>query len=181
MPEVTVRRAGPEDAADVARVQVTGWHEAYTGRMPQSILDRLDVERATGWWRRVIVGGTDGEIPGEVWVAERDGVVIGFASAGASRDDDPQQDQRELYAIYVLAEHYGSGAGQALLDAAIGRSAASLWVLQDNPRARAFYERNGFRSDGSVKDDARWGDPVREERLVRPAQLPQNMGAAGGL
>ena len=170
MREVTVRRAGPGDAPDVARVQVTGWHEAYTGRMPQSILDRLDVERSTGWWRRVIMGETDGEVSGEVWVAEREGVVIGFASAGASRDHDPHE--RELYAIYVLAEHYGSGAGQALLDAAIGRSAASLWILQDNPRARAFYERNGFRSDGSVKDDDRWGDPVREERLVRPQQTP---------
>ena len=77
----------------------------------------------------------------------------------------------------MLAEHYGSGAGQALLDAAIGRSAASLWILQDNPRARAFYERNGFRSDGSVKDDDRWGDPVREERLVRPQQQSQSGSA----
>jgi len=168
--EVTVRRAGVADAAEVARVQVTGWHEAYTGRMPQSILDRLDVGRATGWWHRVIAGGTDGEMPGEVWVAVREGVVIGFASAGSSRDEDGVPGERELYAIYVLAAHYGSGAGQGLLDAAIGRDAASLWILQDNPRARAFYERNGFRSDGSVKDDDRWGDPVREERLVRPAQ-----------
>jgi GNAT superfamily N-acetyltransferase len=167
MGEVNIRRADVVDAPEVARVQVTGWHEAYSGRMPQSILDGLDVGRSTRWWHTIISGGKPLDAPGEVWVAECDGVVIGFSSAGTSRDADRSPGERELYAIYVLAEHYGSGAGQALLDAAIGRSAASLWVLQDNPRARAFYERNGFRPDGSVKDDDRWGEPVREVRLVR--------------
>ena len=167
MGEVTVRRAGAADAPEVARVQVTGWHEAYTGRMPQSILDGLNVDRSTRWWHTIITGDKPLDAPGEVWVAECDGTVIGFASAGDSRDEDGSTGDRELYAIYVLAEHYGSGAGQALLDAAIGRAAASLWVLEDNPRARAFYERNGFHADGSAKDDDRWGEPVREVRLVR--------------
>lgn len=167
MPEV-VRRAVVDDAPGIGRVHVVGWHEAYTGRMPQSILDGLDVERSTRAWRTILAGDYPGDV-GEVWVAEVDGTVIGFASSGAGRDDDAVPGHRELYAIYILAEHYGSGAGQALLDAAIGRAAASLWILEDNPRARAFYERNGFRPDGSVKDDDRWGDPVREVRLVRPA------------
>ena len=167
MGEIAVRRADAVDAPDVAHVQVTGWHEAYTGRMPQSILDNLNVDRSTRWWHTIISGGQPLDAPGEVWVAESDGVIDCFESVGASRDDDTRPGERELYAIYVLAEHYGSGAGQALLDAAIGRAAASLWVLEDNPRARAFYERNGFRPDGSVKDDDRWGEPVREVRLVR--------------
>ncbi len=167
MSDFTIRRATADDAADVARVQVTGWHEAYTGRMPQSILDGLDPDRAAGWWHRVIAGGTDGEAPGEVWVAERDGVVVGFAWASTSRDEEAPPAARELHAIYILARQYGSGAGQALLDAAVGQQPASLWILEDNPRARAFYERNGFRADGTVQDDDRWGEPVREVRLVR--------------
>ena len=167
MGEIAVRRADAVDAPDVARVQVTGWHEAYTGRMPQSILDNLNVDRSTRWWHTIISGGKPLDAPGEVWVAESDGVIIGFASAGASRDEDASPGERELYAIYVLAEHYGSGAGQALLDAAIGDHPASLWVLADNPRAHAFYARNGFVADGSWKDDDQWGEPVREVRLVR--------------
>jgi hypothetical protein len=47
MGEVSIRRAGAADAPEVARVQVTGWLEAYTGRMPQSILDGLDIDRST--------------------------------------------------------------------------------------------------------------------------------------
>ena len=166
MGDVTVRRAGVEDAAAIASVQVTGWHEAYTGRMPQSILDGLDVDRSTRGWHRLLTGDADGE-PGELWVAERDGEVIGFVASGRNRDEEPATESREVYAIYVLAAHYGSGAGQALLDAAIGDHPASLWVLADNPRAHAFYARNGFVADGSWKDDDQWGEPVREVRLVR--------------
>ncbi|GAA1943667.1 GNAT family N-acetyltransferase [Microbacterium deminutum] len=169
MAEVVVRPARAADAAAIAHVQVQAWHEAYTGRMPQSILDGLDVESSSHGWERFFDDGHAGVV-GEVWVAEVDGAVVGFASSGADRDDDGVPGRRQLFAIYVLADRYGSGAGQALLDAAIGREAASLWVLEDNPRARAFYARNGFRPDGTVKDDDRWGEPVREVRLVRPAQ-----------
>ena len=167
MGDVSVRPATVDDARGIAHVHVTGWHEAYTGRMPQAILDRLDIDRSAYGWGRII----DGEFPDEdsqVWVAECDGEIIGFASAGRCRDEDAVPGRREVYAIYVLAKHYGSGAGRGLLDAAIGRGAASLWVLEDNPRARAFYARNGFVPDGATKDDDRWGDPVHEVRLVRP-------------
>jgi ribosomal protein S18 acetylase RimI-like enzyme len=171
MSDPVVRRAAVGDAEGVGHVQVTGWHEAYTGRMPQSILDDLDEERSGAFWLRVIERSDLGE-PGEVWVAVVDGAVIGFAASGPSTDDDAPPGRRQLFAIYVLAAHYGSGAGQALMDAATGRGAASLWVLEDNPRARAFYERNGFRPDGATQDDARWGEPVREVRLVRPDTAP---------
>lgn len=38
----------------------------------------------------------------------------------------------------VLASHYGSGAGQQLLDAAVGDGGAYLWIADENPRALAF-------------------------------------------
>ncbi|MEZ3159068.1 GNAT family N-acetyltransferase [Microbacterium sp. BWT-B31] len=166
--KTTVRPAVATDSGDVARVQVQGWHEAYTGRMPQAILDGLDVESSEPGWRRTIEDGPS-RYDTHLWVAQHDGVVVGFVCAGPGRDDDGVPGRREVYAIYVLAEHYGSGAGQALLDAAIGDDAASLWVLEDNPRARAFYARNRLVPDGAVKDDDRWGEPIREVRLVRGA------------
>ena len=84
---------------------------------------------------------------GEIWVAEIDGAVDRVRlERAAHRRRRRRAGRRQLYAIYVLAEHYGSGAGQALLDAAIGGAAASLWILEDNPRARAFYVRNGVRA-----------------------------------
>ncbi|APF34983.1 GNAT family N-acetyltransferase [Microbacterium paludicola] len=185
MTAVAVRRAVPADAAAIARVHVRGWHEAYTGRMPQSILDRLDLDRLTRV-RRELLGHeerisdrlpseTTGTVRpgaarthdlGRTWVAVTAGSIVGFAVSGASRDDPPVAPV-ELYAIYVLAAHHGTGAGQALIDAALGDERASLWVLDDNPRAHAFYARNGFRPDGAAKDDASWGESISEVRLVR--------------
>ncbi|HEX5857033.1 MAG TPA: GNAT family N-acetyltransferase [Microbacterium sp.] len=170
MPEFAIRAARSEDAPGIARVQVQGWREAYTGRMPQSIIDDLDTDRATGNWRGAIERAADPDAAGlGLWVAEAGGDIIGFVCAGDGRDEDAPSGRREIFAIYVLAAHYGTGAGQALMDAAIGDAAASLWVLEDNPRARAFYRRNRFEPDGAVKDDDRWGEPVHEVRLVRPA------------
>jgi GNAT superfamily N-acetyltransferase len=177
---VAVRRAVPADAAAIARVHVVGWHEAYTGRMPQSILDRLDLDRLTRVRGELLgheqrLDERESAEPavterthdlGRTWVAVISGTIVGFAVSGSSRDDPPAA-ALELYAIYVLAAHYGTGAGQALLDAALGDEPASLWVLADNPRARAFYARNGFRPDGAVKNDTSWGETISEVRLVR--------------
>lgn len=73
----------------------------------------------------------------------------------------------ELEGIYVLAAAHGSGAGQALLDASLGDRPAFLWVAEHNPRAEAFYRRNGFRRDGSVKVEAVGPHTMTAVRMVR--------------
>lgn len=184
MTGVAVRRAVPADAAGIARVHVRAWHEAYTGRMPQRILDRLDEERLTRVRLELLqheqrhdeqqgapapptaAHAPGVHHPGATWVAVRGGAIVGWAAGGPSRDD-PAVTPLELYAIYVLAAHHGTGAGQALLDAAVGDGPASLWMLEHNPRAQAFYARNGFHPDGALTDDARWGATISEVRLVR--------------
>ncbi len=90
--------------------------------------------------------------------------IIGWAQASAGRDDDRPR-ELELEGLYVLDEFHGHGVGQALLDAAVGDRSAYLWVLEDNPRAQAFYRRNGFALDGVAKWDEQWR--VREVRMVR--------------
>ena len=47
------------------------------------------------------------------------------------------------------------------LNEAIGTAAAYLWVLDGNDRAIGFYERQGFRFDGSSKTE-----PVGVERRM---------------
>lgn len=99
-------------------------------------------------------------------VAEEDGAVVGFASCGESRD---APGEGELYAIYALPEAWGSGAGPALMTAALaalrtGFETASLWVLEDNPRARRFYEREGWTRDGGRREEEFLGVQVAEVR-----------------
>lgn len=47
---------------------------------------------------------------------------------------------------------------------AAGHREAILWVLDDNRRARRFYEREGWRLDGAVKEDDFLGVRVSEVR-----------------
>jgi ribosomal protein S18 acetylase RimI-like enzyme len=161
----TVRKATIDDAEAIGRVHYAAHVETYTGKFPEGVIESFPPEQRARSWERIL-----SESPGEVWVAEVGGdgsplEVVGFASAVAARDDDPPR-ELELAAIYLLAAHHASGLGQMLLDAAIGDRPASLWVLDDNPRAREFYRRNGFAPDGAEKLDERWGS-IREIRMVR--------------
>lgn len=154
------------DAAAIARVHVQGWREAYGTLLPERFYDDAALERRTRWWSGQL---EDPSRPHTIQVARSaEGEVIGFAVSGPSRTVEgviPLVDD-EVYAIYVLADWYGGGAGQALLEAVVGQRPAELWVARDNPRARAFYARNGFVPDGAeIVDDEL--DGLVEVRLVR--------------
>jgi RimJ/RimL family protein N-acetyltransferase len=157
--DTVVRRAELTDAPALARVHVTAHLQTYDGVIDRALLDSVTLETRERVWRKSLENRSN-----DVWVAERHGELLGFASAGPSRDDPPDP-PRELWSLYLLESEHGSGAGQALLDAAIADQPASLWVLAQNPRARRFYERNGFALDGTEKIYERWN--ARELRMVR--------------
>ena len=156
----------------VAAVHVRTWQAAYEGVFGAERLAVLDEQlpRRVERWERIL------RDEGGVWVAEDEGQVVGFVSIGPERDDPALG---ELYAIYVLPQAWGSGAGAALMREAVAglREAfdgdAVLWVLEDNPRARRFYEREGWRLDGGRKRDTFLGVEVGEVRYRLSA------GAAG--
>lgn len=60
----------------------------------------------------------------------------------------------EIIAIHSLPESWGTGMGAAMLDEAlrqIGNRPVFLWAFRENARARRFYEKHGFRWDGSQR------------------------------
>ena len=168
-----VRRAGPEDAEQIAVVHVRSWQGAYRGLLPQDYLDGLDPADRVERWRRILERG-DWPAAGTI-VAVRDGRVSGFAAFGPTRDADAGQVRvGEVNAIYVLPEAWGTGLGRALMTAALSRLAAAggqeatLWVLEANARARRFYACAGWAADGCVKHQDVAATPVSELRYRRP-------------
>ena len=155
-----VRKATLDDVDTIGYVHYLAHLETYSGKFPKGVIEGFPAEQRARMWRRVLSRAS-----GDLWVAEADGQIVGFASAGPSRDDPPAR-ELELSSIYLLAAHQGSGLGQGLLDAALGDRPASLWVLDDNPRAHAFYARNRFTPDGVERTDEKFGN-VRELRMVR--------------
>lgn len=161
MTEIAIRRATVDDAGGIAVVHVTAWREAYAGRMPAAFLASLNVSRRTAGWTRILERGET-----DAFVAERDGEIVGWATAGPGRDDDAPRD-RELEGIYLFASAYGSGAGQRLLDTAIGEAPAYLWVMDGNGRAEAFYRRNGFTRDGATMTHPAGDATILAVRMTR--------------
>lgn len=89
-----------------------------------------------------------------VVVAEEGGRAIGSCTVGASYPGG-ETDHVGVLSILIGREHRSRGVGAALLRAAIEQSrgrydAIELEVLESNPRARALYERLGFRSIGRL-------------------------------
>ena len=147
-----MRRATPEDADEIARIQVQTWRVAYAHAFPARYLAGLSVDERRLRWARTLAEGIN-----DVFVAEFEGAVAGFVSSGASEDEDEESAPGELFAIYVEPHAWRHGLGRALLGRAeqalrtAGHDEASLWVLADNPRTRRFYEAAGWSADGTQK------------------------------
>ena len=146
---VDVRAPGLDDVDAMARVHVDGWRETYAGQLPDSAFDDDAVERRRQMWTSILTSPL--RPTRRVAVATSNGHIVGIALADEPRDaaDRAAGVAQELYVLYLLRAHHGSGLGQRMLDAVLDDRSAMLWVAKDNPRAQAFYRRNGFALDGT--------------------------------
>ena len=148
-----------EDADEAGAVHTKVWQEAYAGLMPDDYLAALDPAQAADRRRDRLAAPRPGVAE---WVARDDLGIVGMAASGPPRDEDPPVDF-ELYAINVLRRAHGTGLADDLMAHAVGDHAAYLWVLDGNERAIRFYERQGFRRDGT-RDEHDEGLHVRMVR-----------------
>ena len=166
-----VRPAVLGDAEAIARIHVQSWQTAYRGQLPDSVLDALSLEQRLSVWQSLLEQtASDEHHIGVVCMQE---VVVGFAHACHSRDDDAGPETGEVTSIYLVPEAWGLGAGRSLMSstvewmAAAGYTESVLWVLDTNERARHFYEAAGWVADGDEKSETIAGAPVTEVRYRR--------------
>ncbi len=125
MGPIVLRPATRHDADEIARIHTAARRVA----LPYLPVLRSDDE-TRDWIDQVV-------LPNQVvWVAAREGRVIGFAAL----------DGTILEQLYVMPGEQGRGAGSALLEKVreLSPQELSLWTFQRNAPARAFYERRGF-------------------------------------
>lgn len=147
-----IRWATVGDAHAIATVHIASWHAAYRGLIPDEIIDGLTIEGRERDWQGWLAEGCDRE---HTLVAERDGEIEAFCTIELpSLEVDEPDTVAGIPAIYTHPEAFGRGAGSALLDAAVEAmrermyQEAILWMLEENRRAEAFYERRDWRRDG---------------------------------
>ena len=91
------------------------------------------------------------------FVAEDDGEPVGFVVVRESQDGDGAG-TGEVDTFYTRPAVWGRGIGRALLDRGVaelreaGFRQATLWTSDFNTRARAIYERHGWRLDGATRE-----------------------------
>jgi GNAT superfamily N-acetyltransferase len=116
-----------------------------------------------------------------IFVATAGGTGVGVV-AGLPRES---AEERGLGAMWVAPSWRGRGLAAALAGAVIawarseGCARIGLWVPADSPRARRFYQRQGFRATGQARpfpnDDTRIIDEMVLE-LDRPAPYSGRRG-----
>ncbi|MDE5996384.1 MAG: GNAT family N-acetyltransferase [Eubacterium sp.] len=147
---------------EISNIYEQSWKYAYKGIIPQDFLDRIP----SGQWCKAFDNPERYTL-----VMLDDDKIIGTSSYCKSRYDD-YKDWGEIISIYFLPEYMGKGYGRQLIEKvinelkAMGFETIFLWVLEDNYRARHFYEKCGFKNSGKYYDDNIGGKQLRELQYV---------------
>ncbi|UEP31079.1 MULTISPECIES: GNAT family N-acetyltransferase [unclassified Burkholderia] len=165
---IDIRAATSADAPIIAAIHVASWQATYPGIMPAPFLAALSVEQRTAAWRNALDSGRP-----RVALAFTEDKPSGWIAYGPTRDADKDATWGEVEAIYLHPSHCGQGIGAALIAHACrslhdaGHGWVSLWVLVENRRAKAFYEREGFVAERDIKTFEIDGVPIEEVRYWR--------------
>lgn len=157
---ITIKKMeSDEEIRGKAYVHWKSWQETYPGLVDKEYLDGVTLESCTDIAYR---------FPDNIMVAKDNDKVVGFVGYGAYRDDS-MPGTGEVFSIYVLQDYHDKKVGYLLMNAAMEKLSAygkiAVWVLQGNERAIRFYERYGFRFDGT-EAEIMLGSPGTELRML---------------
>ena len=154
--------ASVDDPLKIGKVYEESWKYAYRGIIPQDYLDSIPAGRWTSFidhpdWKTL--------------VCVEDGRIVGTSCFYFSRFEQ-FPGWGEVISLYLLPEYMGKGYGKRLLETAVtelrklGYADIFLWVLEENSRARRFYERFGFLPTGDFLETAIGGKALREVQYI---------------
>ncbi|MFD1983237.1 GNAT family N-acetyltransferase [Mesorhizobium newzealandense] len=145
-----VRTAGDRDLAAIRALLVETWHATYDG-----IYGAAKVTEITDEWHSIASLKARLTKPVSEFLVADDGKRIGGVAFAESIDSGKQVVLKQLY---VLPDLQGRGIGGMLLDEVIESfpeaRAIRLEVEEQNTRAIAFYEANGFVRSSDVGEQA---------------------------
>lgn len=151
MTEIINADAG--DAETLGKIHALSWKVAYEGIIGEEILAGITPVKREAYFRKALTEGWE-----EDALIHKDGKPAGLISIGKSRDEDCKANFGEIRGIYLHPDFWDKGLGRELMEWGLlelkkrGYAGVSLWVLEENQRARSFYEKMGFRLDGTKKE-----------------------------
>lgn len=194
MADVHVRPAREEDAAEIARIQLSTWRTAYARVVPARVLDGVGEEFAQAQWHAAIA--TPPTPRHRVLVAQEQQWTVGFAAIGPVGADDlagdggPGAGETIAISTLLVEPRWGRrGHGSRLLAAAVdlarqdGYTTGITWVLEADEASQSFYRSAGWEPDGTGRALDMDGTAVHEIRLhasLLPEPDDEHAGAADG-
>ena len=147
----SVRAALPKDAPALAELHMRAWEDAYRNILPEEAIRKVNAGRMCQWPELL-------RDPSQHhFVAQCEDEIAGFIGIRPWHDSG-EYGAGEIGGLYVAAKYWNRGIGSALLAQGIRELLSRnmrpirLWVLENNLRARRFYENNRFRYDGTRKE-----------------------------
>lgn len=151
-----------DDFEKIGNIYAQSWKTAYRGIVSQNFLDALSGSR----WAPMLAQREYG-----AYVVLDNGAYVGTSSFHAARDAK-MKGWGEIISIYLLPEYFGKGYATPLLQAVVADLSSQgfehiyLWVLEENARARRFYENNGFRCTSDTANIELGGKELVEVRYI---------------
>ena len=144
----TIRRATSDDASTLAELGRVTFIDAF-GHLytPEDLQAFIEESHSVAAYVRALANPDYA-----LWLAERDGVAVGYAQAGPCGlpHADVGSGDGELKRLYLLRSAQNGGVGVALLQVALDwlerEGPRMLWisVWSENYGAQRFYGRHGF-------------------------------------
>lgn len=151
---MVIRNAKMEDMQLLGHIMSVSFREAFSDFVTKQTMDACAKEENCA----ALLENVYREGKMHFLVGENSGMLCWQAVDGAA----------EIVAIHSLPESWGTGLGQGMLEEAllqIGEMPVFLWAFKENQRARRFYEKHGFRWDGTERVSE--FDGALEVRYVR--------------
>jgi GNAT superfamily N-acetyltransferase len=140
------------------------------------VIDALDFDDTTKWLGELIASKSAQTLVAEL----TPGHVVGFTRFGMEPDNPGNG---HIYALYVAPSATGHGIGRLLIEKALAVldplsiRPITLWVFEDNTRARTIYSHAGFVPDGGRRVEDMYGAqevrlrhlPVRGQPVATPS------------
>lgn len=173
MADVSVRPARPDDAGEIARIQIETWRNAYASILPAPVLETLSADAAREAWAQAVTAPPSPRH--HVLVALEREWTVGFAALGPADDlqpDDPSPLTTLAVGPVLVEPRWGRrGHGSRLLAAVVdharadGMTRAIAWIPEADVASRTFFTSAGWAPDGLARGLDTGAGELREIRL----------------
>ncbi len=162
-----IRYATLEDATILGTIHSESSLLAFKDIIPEDYLTNVfSTERRTNCFVREL-----SELSPKTAIAFINNEPAGLLSFGKSRVNINDHSLVEIWRVYILPKFWGSAISKELIQWGIneihntGMKKIELWVLEENMRARKFYEKMGFKND-NVYEIIDSGKELKELRYI---------------